>query len=292
MAKIRYSWWSGRPKNISRQENDRYNLLKFSLGLSGGIGLLCSYNLFFGGLDSVPNTLEQTEEYSLAKALDYQGDRTEAYKFQGRLVTETPVAMPDDAALEVIAGQLKVVVNDHDDILEPLSLIDWEHTAPKVFLEKDNVRIPVNLDLAVFSREKDIIFDKDIIYETGGSIRGSVRDSKSIAVEYEGERYDLPPEYSQLKYSSDIEITREYLIQGQKFVILAGLQNTEKGPAIVPPLGEKAQAFKGYEEEINDNVDATRPWLIFWIIGCGAACYFLGQQYAEARQEIIRQSNL
>ena len=288
MAKIRYSWWSGRPKNVSRKENDHYNLLKFCLGLSGSIGLLCSYNLFFGGLDHVPNTLEKTEEYSLSKALEYKGDRTEAYKFQGRLVTETPVAMPDEASLEVIAGQLKVLVNDHENILEPLSLIDWEHTAPQVFLEKDNVRIPVDIDLALFSRKTDIIFDKDIIYETGGA----VSDSKAIAVEYEGTRYDLPEEYSQLKYSSDIEITREYLIQGQKFVIVAGLENTEKGPAIVPPLGEKAQAFKGYEEEIKANVDATRPWLVFWIIGCGAACYFFGQQYAEARQAIIRQSNL
>ena len=110
-------------------------------------------------------------------------------------------------------------------------------------------------------------------------------------MEYKGQQYDLPPEYLQLNETPRIELTRNYLIHGQKVVILGGLQRTDKGPAIVPPLGEKARAFEGYEDEIRADTKATKPLFFFWTLGCGTACYFLALQYAKARTDIVRQSN-
>ena len=286
MARIRNNW-TGRPRNVSRQEYNHYSLLMFGTAATGGIAVICFIASLLG-LTTIPSKqLADLPTQSVEEALQHQGDRTSALKFQGQLVAEPPLIMPDDPNLEVVTGQLTIEARSRSqESVEPAILFDWQKQAPAIYLEQDGQRLPFGLDVTILPLEDDRTPRKSLVWEGE-----SARISKAIAVEYAGQQYPFPEFLRDSSESPRVTITRNYFLNGQPVVIVAGLETTEQGPQLVPPLGKQAQVWLGTESDIKSQGEAARPMLFLIGIGSAIACYFLNRQYRQAKDEIIRKSN-
>lgn len=287
MADIKYSW-TGRPKNVSRQTYERFSFVQFGTVATGGLAAICFISAFMSliGLGLGNDPFKNLESLSVSEALEYQGDRA-AFKLSGRLIADPPVVMPDDANLNVLVGEVRLTVQDRDNELEPVTLLDWEAQADPIFLEQGSDRIPFQLDLSILPREEDRFADRDLIYQGDNA-----RTRTLAAVDYNNQRYPLPPAYLQLSETPSVKVTRQYFIQGQSVVVVAGIENQGDGPKLVPPLGQKAQLWVGTEDEIATRRITTIPLLMLVGTVGAVSCFFLSQKYLQMRQEIVAKSNV
>lgn len=283
MAEIKYRWWVDRPKNVSRREYERYNLVQFGTIALGGLSALCFIaalmNLFT--LGSQP--WGDAQPISVSDALSSEGDRT-PLMLQGRLITDPPSVMPDDPSLSVVAGDIQLTVSEEG--LEPATLWQWRSPSENIFLEQDQKRIPFKLDPTILPMEEDRFTRPDLIYEGE-----SVRFRKLVAVEYNGDRYPLPEAYLNLNETPTVNLNRQYFINGQNVVLVAGIDKKNGEAALVPPLGQQAQLWVGTPDGVASQKIKTIPMLIIFGAGSAIACYFLSQKYFKLREEIVRKSN-
>ena len=284
MADIKYSW-TGRPKNVSRQTYERFSLIQFVTVASGGLAAICFISAFMSLIGLGHDPFKNLESLSVSDALEYEGDRA-AFKLSGRLIADPPMVMPDDANLNVLVGEVRLTVQDRDNELEPVTLLDWEAQADPIFLEQGSDRIPFQLDGSILPLEADRFADRDLIYQGDNA-----RTRTLVAVDYNNQRYPLPPAYLQLSETPSVKVTRQYFIQGQNVVVVAGIENKGDGPKLVPPLGQKAQLWVGTEDEIATRRITTIPLLMLVGTIGAVSCFFLAQKYLQMRQEIIAKSN-
>lgn len=285
MARIKYAW-TGRPKNVSRREYEHYSLLNFGAIACGGFSFICFIAVVMGLPHRNSERLAAIPSLSVSEALEYKGDRSDAFKLQGRLIADPPLVMPDDTNLNVIAGNVNIQAKDLDENLEPVTLWQWQEESPQIFLDQGSDRIPFNLDLSILPLETDNFVDRELIY--AGE---SIRTQRVIAVEYNDQRYPLPANYLELNDNPSIKVNRQYFINGQTILLIAGVENTGAGARLVPPLGQKASLWIGTEESIQASGFAAIPMLIAFGIGGAIASYFLYGKYRRAKAEIIAKSN-
>lgn len=292
--RMRYRWLRDIPRNVTRREYERLQLLNF---LTVGLGSVAAM-MAIGGISGLTlqtsRQLAKIDAMSIEDAVDYGSDLINLIQLEGYLVTDTPLTMPDDAAQKVIRGRVKLVARADADSGDTNSdqprretLFEWEETAESVFLSDGEHRIPLAFDLAVLPMEdKSWKFSPRTLREGDSS-----RTSRPVAIEYGDNVYPLPLEKWGDVDSVFKDFERETLSYGQSVVVVASLETTPDGNRLIDPLGNRLQVLLGTQEEIRQNGQQARVMFLLLPIPLGIASFMLGKSAHQLRQEFIERSN-
>jgi len=301
--RMKYRWFVDRPRNVSRQAYERYQLTLFG---AAGLGAL-ALGLLIGSISGLTlltsRQLAAIDGITVEEALAYEGNAPELVKIEGFLVAENPVTMPDGEQ-QVIRGQLQVTVrqpggsDDEDessaasttettDSAGEATLLEWKETVEPVFLSDGDRQIPLAFDSTVLPLQEDL---GDVEPE---QIREGdyARTSRTVAVQYGEALLPLPPAYIDSGETVIVEVERSVLTQGASAVVVAGLEVTPEGNQLVDPLGDRLQVNLGTEAEIRQQGEQTR--VLFFILGIPAAIAsgVLARSALAMRQGFVRLSN-
>lgn len=300
--RMRYRWLVDRPRNVSRQDYERYQLLSFgAVGLGFlALGLLISS---ISGLTlSTTRELADIDSMTVEEALVYEGDSRDLVKIEGFLVAENPVTMPEEDGQPIIRGQLQLVARQPsrsgsaDDAKESgdaetpeetadtanssnaavvprqISLLEWEDTAESVVLSDGDRQIPLAFDLSTLPLA-EAAGPVEPEYVRDGEV---ARTSRPVAVQYGDELLPLPPAYINRGGTVIVDVERAVLPQGASAVVVAGLAVTPTGNQLVDPLGDRLQVNLGTEADIREQGQRTRSLFFILAIPAGVASAFLG----------------
>lgn len=296
MAKkrMRYQWWQEVPRNVTRREYGRLQLLNFAATGLGALAALMAFAGISGLTLRTSQQLAEVDAMTIEEAVAYDGDRIELIQLQGYLVTDNPLVMPDDAEQNVIRGRVKLVARAGSESDTPESdpvhretLFEWEQTAASVFLSDGDRQIPLAFDLASLPMEDD----------TGGFSPRTVRDGESSrnsrpeAVEYADKIYPLSSEKWGEIYSVFTDFERETLPHGQSAVVVASLETSPNGNQLIDPLGNRLQVLMGTEDEIRQQGEQTRTIFLLLPIPLAIASFMLWRSARQLRQEFVGRSN-
>ena len=309
--RMRYRWFVDRPRHVSRQAYDRYQLLLFG---AAGLGFLTLGFLFssIGGLTlSTSRDLAELDGMTVEEALAYGGDSPDLVKIEGFLLAENPATMPDNDEQQVIRGRLQVIAREpgsgSDDasdtadgaenadedaadsaaVLQPVTLLEWEETTAPVFLSDGDRQIPLAFDSTALPLPEDA-GDVEPEYVREGD---SSRTSRTVAVQYGEELLPLPQDYIDQGETVIVDVERAVLPQGASAVVVAGLEVTPEGNQLVDPLGDRLQISLGTEAEIREQGQHMRVVFFILAIPAGIASGFLGRSALAMRREFVELSN-
>jgi hypothetical protein len=263
--RMRYHWFTGRPRHVSRRDYNRYSLRVFGAVATGSTALMMAIAAVSGLTLQTSRQLAGVEAMTIAEAMAYSGDATVPHKLEGFLVADIPLTMPDEPALKVIRGEVILVLEGelNPDEIERETLYSWQEEASPVYLTDGQNQLPLAFDLAVLPLQSDTQADADFNYG------GEGRNSYPVEVDYGGQIFPINPEKWGAADSLSTEVTRRFLPQGQTAVIVAGLETTPEGPQLVDPLGNRLRVELGSEAEIQHTGQRLR--LLF-----GVLCFPLG----------------
>lgn len=291
--RMRYRWLRDIPRNVTRRECERLQLLNFlSIGL-GSVAALMAIGGISGLTLQTSRELAEIDAMSVEEALAYGRDRIELIQLEGYLVTDKPLVMPDDEAQKVIRGRVKLVARADTDSgtsespVRQETLFEWDETAESVFLSDGDRQIPLIFDLAVLPMEDDSFgFSPRTIQEGESS-----RTSYPVAIEYGDNVYPLPLERWGEVDTVFKDFERETLPYGQSVVVVASLETTADGNRLIDPLGERLQVLMGTEETIRQEGQQARVMFLLLPIPLGVASFMLGKSALKLRQEFVERSN-
>ena len=284
--KARYNFWSEIPRNVTRREYDKYQLIVMgtiattAFSVITGFIAISGFNNRFRGTEDIPIM-------TVAEAVNYQNEqKTDVVKLQGFLVAEDKLTMPDDKDLKIIRGRilLKAEARKGENLVEQ-NLFEWEENATQVFLSDGQQRVPVAFDLAKIPMKTDTMARARV--RTAGE---SSRTSKPVAVEYADKIYPLRDDLKQESYVSS-RLTREFFPDGQSVVVFAAVESTSNGTQLVDPLGERLKVISGTETEITQTDGNMRVVNGFLSIALGICAYFLKKRQEVRWQEFVQRSN-
>ncbi|MGD1906893.1 MAG: hypothetical protein ACFB0C_12980 [Leptolyngbyaceae cyanobacterium] len=310
MPRMKYSWFVDRPRNVPRQDYERYQLISFG---AAGLGVL-ALGLLVGSISgltlSTSRELAEIDGITVEEALAYAENPPDLVKIEGFLMAENPVTMPDDAQ-PVIRGQLQVTARqsgssddeadesnadnsagnastaETTDSAGQITLLDWEETTESVSLSDGDLQIPLAFDSTTLPLVEDLgDVEPEQIREGDSS-----RTSRTVAVQYGDELLPLPQAYVVQRKTVIVDVERSVLPQGASVVVVAGLEVTPEGNQLVDPLGDRLQVNLGTEAEIQEQGQQTRT--LFFILGIPAAIAsgLLARSALAMRRMFVRLSN-
>ncbi|MGF1460531.1 MAG: hypothetical protein ACFBSG_16075 [Leptolyngbyaceae cyanobacterium] len=320
--RMRYRWFVDRPRNVSRQDYDRYQLVSFAAVGSGLFTLMLLFGAVSGVTQRNAQKLAEIDTMTVQEALAYEGEPLDLIKLEGFLVAEPPLTMPDDEARQVVRGQLQIIArnpgssgeetdasapsengDNSDSAISPqesststptttaippsITLWEWEERAETVFLSDGDRQIPLAFDLAVLPVDAEA-GDIDPEYVREGD---SARTSRAVAIQYGDEVLPLPPEYLEQRSTVPIDVERALLPQGASAIIVAGLDTAAAGNQLVDPLGDRLMINLGTEAELQEQGQFLQRLYFILMIPAGVVCVVLGRIAWSTRQEFVRISN-
>lgn len=286
--KIRRSFWTDRPLNVSRREYERYHFQAFLTVIFGMVSIGCLISVLFNLTDVLSQDLERFPSLSVSEALKGRPEDQLTYKFEGKLVSDRPLGMPDDPNQKVLAGMIDLQIRPTGQTKEPkpTSLFFWEQSANPISLEQKGDRIPVGFETSSLPLEIDRQVQVRYVRE------GEGRLSKKVAVEYGGKTYPIPDEYLKLNGRFVVKVNRQYVPHNKAVVVLARVATNDTGRQLSAPLNRPAQVYAGTEEGIKVSGQQARPILGLVGILFGGAFYWSLRRSLKLREAIALKSNL
>ncbi|RZM75360.1 hypothetical protein [Leptolyngbya iicbica] len=292
--RMRYQWFQDVPRNVTRRE---YQQLQFSYmaALGFGIAAMMLFVAVVTGMTlQTSRELEDTEELTLAEALDYEGDRLDLVKVEGFVVADDPPTMPDDETREIIRGELTITARPpadsgtEDNPPQEVVLYDWAAAAEPVYLaESEQRRLPLAFDLSVLPMQAE---PGPIEAETV-RVGDSARTNRPVAVQFGDETLPLPLEAWGEIDTVSTDLSRQVLPYGESVVVIAALESTPNGPQLVDPLGDRLQVHIGTEADIRASGQRLRIVFGLLAIAFSVASFFIARSALQVRQEFIHRSN-
>ncbi|OKH19580.1 hypothetical protein [[Limnothrix rosea] IAM M-220] len=286
--RMKYNWLLDRPRHVTRQEYDRYQLLFFGAIASGVMAAGLLLMAVTGATTKTSSELADIPEMTVAEAASATTDQ-ELVKISGYLIGEAAPVMPDDPALKVLRGNVKLTVRDEslaEDVTVEATVLEWSDSVDQILLtdNRDNA-IPIALDLEQFP-----LSDVEPEFEARPKVQRANTDEgdrQPSHVEYGGAVFELDPVKWRNAESAFTDLERQLLPYGQAVVIVAGLQDQ----TLVDPLGDRLRIELGTETEIRQTGQRMR-WLfsVLWLPLAGTS-YFLVNQALELRREFVMRSN-
>lgn len=100
--KMRRSFWTDRPRHVSKQEYNRYSFMVFGTVVTGGLGAMLLISSVLGMTTWQGNELAELPEMSISEALNHKGKGASPFKISGYLLASDPISMPDEPELKVL----------------------------------------------------------------------------------------------------------------------------------------------------------------------------------------------
>lgn len=285
---MRYRFIMDMPRNVSRKEYERYQLFFLGTAITGFFTLGILFMVLTNQTARPTKQLAQIESLSIADAT--ANSDVEIAKLEGFLVTDEPLAMPDDEAQRVLRGEIRLSArsgseSDEETVRE--TLYEWEEAADAVYLTDGDTRLPLAFELAVLPLPEATAEPTPQVQRTDESSRFS----RPVAVTYAEMTFPLSPALWEDADNAFVDLERRALLHGQSAVVVAGVETTETGARLVDPLGNRLQVHLGTEEEIRERGVQTRRLFSILVIPLGLAFVVLGRHTYKMRQDFVERSN-
>lgn len=287
--KMRRSFWTDRPRHVTRLEYNRYSAMMVGTVASGGLGAMLLINSVLGMTTWQGNELAELPEISISEALNHQGDRTSPLKISGYLLASNPLSMPDEPELKVIKGELQISAKfrDTEETTHEV-LYEWQEQVDGVMLSQDNrlqsstQTISVDVDWAQLPLRTDRRARAKLQYD------GSSRTARPIAIEYQDQTFplaDLPATRTVTP-----RVLRQYFPSGDKVTLIASI---ESGPTIrlVAPAGQELKILRGSETDIRKTGATARLMFGLTSFVLLGGSYWLGTKTVRLRHSFVVRSN-
>ena len=284
--KARYNFWSDIPRNVTRREYNRYQLMVMGTIATITISAMTAF-LAISGFNERLRGTDNIPDMSVTEASNYAGkQQTGVVKLQGFLVSDDQLTMPDDQDLNIIRAQviLKAEAGRSDDLVNE-TLFEWNQEATQVFLSDGKIRVPIAFDLANIPMQDDRMARAKVKYKGE-----SARTSKPVALEYGEQIYPLSDILIE-KGSVSVSLTRKFVPEGQSVVIFAVVEATTNGGQLIDPLGERLRVITGTEKEIRKTDTKMRIFYGLLSILMGVSAYYLKKIQGAKWQEFVERSH-
>lgn len=287
--KMRRSFWTDRPRHVTRQAYNRYSAMMMGTIASGGLGAMLLVSSVLGMTTWQGNELAELPEMSISEALNYAGERTPPLKISGYLLASDPIPMPDEPDLKVIIGEIQVSAKFRD-IEETRSevLYEWQEQVDGVMLSQDTElqsstqTIPVDVDVAQLPLKTDRTARAKLQYE------GSSRTARPIAIEYQDQSFplaDLPTTRTVTP-----NVLRQYYPSGEKVTLIARIESGQTNKLVAPP-GQELKILRGSETDIRKTGATARLMFGLTSFVLLGGSYWLGKKTARLRHSFVVRSN-
>ncbi|AFY38454.1 hypothetical protein Lepto7376_2159 [[Leptolyngbya] sp. PCC 7376] len=285
--RMRFQWWRDIPRNVSRREYEQYQLMCFG-AIATGMFSIGSLMMAVTGL-TLQTSKELAEIPAMTVAEAVAAPDQDLVKISGYLVGKAAPTMPDEPALKVLRGNLKLTVRDEslaEDVTVETTLLEWSDAVEQISLtDNQDSEIPFDLDL-----EKFPISEVEPEFSDRPNVKRSEAEDgerRPSHVEYGDELFELDPVKWRHADSAFTELERELLPYGQAVVVVAGIKDQQ----LIDPLGDRLRIEFGTEEEIKNTAQKGRFFLsIFWL-PLGGASYFFARQAIARNREFVYRSN-
>ena len=288
--RMKFQWWRDIPRNVSRQEYDRHQLVIFGSVASGFFALGSLMMAVTGVTLKTANELAEIPPMTVAEAATATTDY-ELVKISGYLVgaEDNVLTMPDDESQKVLRGSLKLVVQDEvieEDVNHSETLWEWSEGVEQIAItDNKDSEVVIDLELEQFPLpEAEPEFSERPRVKKADTEEG---DRHPVAVEYGGETFELDPVKWRRADNAYTELERQALPYGQSVVIVAGLQDNQ----LIDPLGDRLRIELGTEEEIRRNGQQARWFTSILWLPLGGLSYYLGTIAIAQRKEFVVRSN-
>lgn len=295
--KARYNWWTDRPRNVTHQEYQQYQLLMMGLivaiffGLGAGASFVMQVLDFLRPKAPVPGlTVQEAASYGQ----DGAAQRMDIVQLEGYIVADAPESMPDEPELKVLRGRLLLEAEAGEgEALVQETFIDWEYQAAEVFLSDGVERVAIAFPLEQLPMKKSL---SPMARVTGGGSRTS-QTSQPVIIEYGDETYAPSEALKAAAYEASAgnglsaEVTREYLADGAAVVVQAALEGTPEGGRLVDPLGERLSVELGTAKSIEEDHVKVTIFSLLFAIGMMVLAFELRKKQTKQWQEFVARSN-
>ena len=270
---MRYSFWTDRPRNVSRRDYERYQAFQFGAIATGGMAALSFVVAVLGLTLQTSQQLAELPALTVAEASDRRSGSSDAVKIEGFLVADTPLRMPDDPALEVVLGELTVTARGDRGSDETVreQLFAWNESARTVFLSDRSNRVAIGFDLNELPLEEDSSARGRVLHA------GEARTSRPVEVEYGDRIFPLNRQQWEGVDSVFVDVTRRYLVHGETVTIVAAVEVSTPSNRLVDPLGDRLRVYRGTEAEILREGQQARVFAGFFAIAMAIASFLLGR---------------
>lgn len=287
--KMRRSFWTNRPRHVSKREYNRYSFMVFGTVVTGGLGAMFLISSVLGITTWQADKLAKLPEMSISEALKYKGEPTPPFKISGFLLASDPIAMPDEPELKVLKGELQVSAEfSGSEVVADEVLYEWRDQVDSVMLSENNTlqtsthTISVNSDLAQLPVERDFNARAQLQYD------GPSRTARPIAIEYQDQTFPL----ADLLTTGSVRprVLRKYIPNGAKVTLIASVGSGAVS-TLVAPRGQKLQILRGSEAEIRKTGASQRLMFGLTSFVLLGGSYLLGNMAVRMRHSFVVRSN-
>ncbi|ABW25677.1 hypothetical protein AM1_0628 [Acaryochloris marina MBIC11017] len=287
--KMRRSFWTDRPRHVSKQEYNRYSFMVFGTVVTGGLGAMLLISSVLGMTTWQGNELAELPEMSISEALNHKGKGASPFKISGYLLASDPISMPDEPELKVLKGELQISAKfrDSGETTHEM-LFEWQEQVDGVMLSQANrlqtstQAISVDVDLAQLPLRTDRRARARLQYD------GSSRTSRPIAIEYQDQTFplaDLPTTRTVTP-----KVLRQYFPSGEKVTLIASIESGQTSK-LVAPLGQELKILRGSESDIRKTGATARLMFGLTSFVLLGVSYGLGTKAARLRHSFVVRSN-
>ncbi|KAI9130598.1 hypothetical protein ON05_022720 [Acaryochloris sp. CCMEE 5410] len=287
--KMRRSFWTDRPRQVSKQAYNRYSFMVFGTVVTGGLGAMLLISSVLGMTTWQGNELAELPEMSISDALNHKGEGASPFKISGYLLASNPISMPDEPELKVIKGELQISAKFRDSGETTHEMLyEWQEQVDGVMLSQvnrlqaSNQAISVDVDLAQLSLRTDRRARAKLQYD------GSSRTSRPIAIEYQDQTFplaDLPTTRTVTP-----KVLRQYFPSGEKVTLIASIESGQTSK-LVAPSGQELKILRGSESDIRKTGATARLMFGLTSFVLLGVSYGLGTKTARLRQSFVVRSN-
>ncbi|WP_238549151.1 hypothetical protein [Acaryochloris marina] len=286
---MRRSFWTDRPRHVSKQEYNRYSFMVFGTVVTGGLGAMLLISSVLGMTTWQGNELAELPEMSISEALNHKGKGASPFKISGYLLASDPISMPDEPELKVLKGELQISAKfrDSGETTHEM-LFEWQEQVDGVMLSQANrlqtstQAISVDVDLAQLPLRTDRRARARLQYD------GSSRTSRPIAIEYQDQTFplaDLPTTRTVTP-----KVLRQYFPSGEKVTLIASIESGQTSK-LVAPLGQELKILRGSESDIRKTGATARLMFGLTSFVLLGVSYGLGTKAARLRHSFVVRSN-
>ncbi|WP_236618882.1 hypothetical protein [Acaryochloris sp. CCMEE 5410] len=286
---MRRSFWTDRPRQVSKQAYNRYSFMVFGTVVTGGLGAMLLISSVLGMTTWQGNELAELPEMSISDALNHKGEGASPFKISGYLLASNPISMPDEPELKVIKGELQISAKFRDSGETTHEMLyEWQEQVDGVMLSQvnrlqaSNQAISVDVDLAQLSLRTDRRARAKLQYD------GSSRTSRPIAIEYQDQTFplaDLPTTRTVTP-----KVLRQYFPSGEKVTLIASIESGQTSK-LVAPSGQELKILRGSESDIRKTGATARLMFGLTSFVLLGVSYGLGTKTARLRQSFVVRSN-
>lgn len=275
------------PRNVSEREYLVYSFQWALLFMAsvGALGMLVS--ALWGNARRAVEALEAIPSMGVAEAAQVQ-EPEPSVRLEGVLIGSETAAMPDEPGLEVVLGEIRLVVKTTEGGDEPreAELYRWEQIPETLMLVDGEARVRLEVEGPLVPRTETPRFGRPKRISDGAS----ARISRTIGYRYLDQDFLLPEAWGPVR-SASARVERSFVPVGSHFVVTGRLEPAGDGAVLDARPSSGGTIRAGTFEAIRASGERLATLTRFGWLPLLVGAIFLLRRLLRIRGEFVLRSN-